>query len=115
MDAATSKGVTLTPAAPSQGVVLARRGTLDQVLDVFLDRAAVLTPFHGVTALVGDFGASGAAVLDVLFGVVPPRGRLPIELPSSMAAVEASRPDVPSDTADPLFAFGHGLTIAQEV
>lgn len=81
------------------------------VLDVFLDRAAVLTPFHGVTALVGDFGASGAAVLDVLFGAVAAQGRLPIELPSSMRAVEDSRPDVASDTADPLFPFGHGLTI----
>ena len=28
---------------------------------------------------------------------------------ASMAAVEASRPDVPFDTADPLFRFGHGL------
>ena len=27
-----------------------------------------------------------------------------------MAAVEASRPDVPFDTADPLFRFGHGLS-----
>lgn len=44
MDAATSKGVTLTPAAPSQGVVLARRGTLDQVLDVFLDNAVRSSP-----------------------------------------------------------------------
>jgi beta-glucosidase len=94
--------------------ITALAGIVPTVLDVFLDRAAVLTPFHGVTALVGDFGASGAAVLDVLFGVVPARGRLPIELPSSMAAVEASRPDVPSDTADPLFPFGHGLTIAGE-
>lgn len=82
------------------------------VIDVFLDRAAVLTPFHGRAALVGDFGASGAAVLDVLFGVVPSEGRLPIELPSSMAAVEASRPDVPSDTQAPLFPFGHGIRLA---
>jgi beta-glucosidase len=28
-----------------------------------------------------------------------------------MAAVEASRPDVPFDTEDPLFRFGHGLTL----
>jgi beta-glucosidase len=34
---------------------------------------------------------------------------LPFDLPSSMAAVVASRPDVPFDTADPLFRFGHGL------
>jgi beta-glucosidase len=26
-----------------------------------------------------------------------------------MTAVEANRPDVPFDTADPLFRFGHGL------
>ena len=81
------------------------------VIDVFLDRAAVLTPFSGVAALVADFGASGAAVLDVLFGDAKPLGRLPIELPSSMAAVEASDPDVPSDTKDPLFRFGHGLSL----
>jgi beta-glucosidase len=27
-----------------------------------------------------------------------------------MAAVRASRPDVPSDTADPLYPYGAGLT-----
>ena len=81
------------------------------VIDVFLDRAAILTPFAGKAALVADFGASGNAVLDVLFGDAKPRGRLPIELPSSMEAVEAGRPDVPSDTRDPLFRFGHGLEL----
>ena len=85
--------------------------TVPTVIDVFLDRAAVLTPFAGVAALVANFGASGAAVLDVLFGDAKPLGRLPIELPSSMAAVEASDPDVPSDTKDPLFRFGHGLPL----
>ncbi len=82
------------------------------VLDVFLERPAILTPFVGaVAAITADFGASDAAVLDVLFGDAVPRGRLPVELPSSMAAVEASRSDVPSDTADPLFGFGHGLQL----
>jgi beta-glucosidase len=41
--------------------------------------------------------------------VSEPQGKLPFDLPSSMAAVVASRPDVPFDTADPLFRFGHGL------
>jgi signal transduction histidine kinase len=44
MDAATSKGLVLTPASPSQGVILARRGTLDQILDVFLDNAVRSSP-----------------------------------------------------------------------
>ena len=41
--------------------------------------------------------------------IIAPQGSLPMELPSSMDAVRASRPDVPFDTADPLFPFGHGL------
>jgi beta-glucosidase len=82
------------------------------VLDVTLDRPAVLTPLDGVaTALVVDYGASDVAILDALSGAVPPRGRLPFELPRSMAAVEASRPDVPSDTADPLYPYGAGLDL----
>ncbi|WP_345762213.1 glycoside hydrolase family 3 protein [Diaminobutyricibacter sp. McL0608] len=84
--------------------------TVPTIVDVFLDRPAILTPFvDDVAAIVGDFGASSAAVLDVLFGDAVPQGSLPMELPSSMDAVRASRPDVPFDTADPLFPFGHGL------
>jgi beta-glucosidase len=80
------------------------------VVDVFLDRPAILAPFaDDVAALVGDFGANPRALLDVLSGAARPEGRLPFDLPSSMAAVEANRPDVPFDTADPLFRFGHGL------
>lgn len=81
------------------------------IVDVFLDRPAIFTPFlDDVSAIVGNFGASNAALLDVLFGEFSPRGKLPMDLPRSMAAVEANRPDVPFDTADPLFRFGHGLT-----
>lgn len=82
------------------------------VVDVFLDRPAILTPIVelGVT-VTGNWGASSAALLDVLSGAASARGRLPFDLPRSMAAVEASRPDVPFDTADPLFRFGHGLDL----
>lgn len=69
------------------------------ILDVHLDRPAILTPL--VTALVVDFGASDAALLDVLTGRIKPRGRLPVELPRSMEAVTSSTPDVPSDTSAP--------------
>ncbi len=83
------------------------------VVDVFLDRPAILTPIvPSAAALLGNFGAHPRALLDVLFGIAEPRGRLPFDLPSSMAAVEANRPDVPFDTAEPLFRFGHGLDLA---
>lgn len=84
--------------------------TVPTVIDVFLNRPAILTPLVAeATALIGNFGASPDALLDVLFGAAEPRGRLPMDLPSSMTAVAASRPDVPFDTVDPLFRFGHGL------
>ncbi|MEV4282869.1 hypothetical protein [Actinoplanes xinjiangensis] len=60
-----------------------------------------------VLDLTGSFGASDEALLDVLFGRSPATGTLP----SSMAAVAASREDVPNDTADPLFPDGHGLRL----
>jgi beta-glucosidase len=83
------------------------------VVDVFLDRPAILTPFAGdVAAIVANYGASARALLDVLVGDARPEGSLPFDLPSSMAAVEANRPDVPFDTADPLFRFGRGLRYA---
>lgn len=82
------------------------------VVDVLADRPPILTPIaEAAAAVTVNWGASGAALLDVLSGAVPARGTLPFDLPRSMAAVEASRPDVPFDTADPLFRFGHGLSL----
>lgn len=80
------------------------------VVDVYLDRPAVLTPLVSAAgALVANYGVTETALLDVLFGVSSPQGALPFDLPRSDAAVAASRTDVPFDTADPLFGFGHGL------
>ncbi|WP_315093123.1 glycoside hydrolase family 3 N-terminal domain-containing protein [uncultured Cellulomonas sp.] len=80
------------------------------ILDVYLDRPAILTPLvEGAAAVVVNFGAGTGPLLDALRGAA--RGRLPFDLPRSMAAVEASREDVPFDTADPLFRFGHGLAL----
>ncbi|WP_432104191.1 glycoside hydrolase family 3 C-terminal domain-containing protein [Streptomyces sp. bgisy091] len=56
-------------------------------------------------------GPSDAALMDVVFGRAKPGGRLPFELPRSMDAVQASRPDVPNDTVDPLFPYGSGFTL----
>ncbi|WP_328471389.1 glycoside hydrolase family 3 C-terminal domain-containing protein [Actinoplanes sp. NBC_00393] len=92
--------------------VLELAGRLPTVVDVWLDRPAVLTPLAGAAAaMVGSFGSSDEALLDVLFGRSPASGTLPFELPSSMAAVEASREDVPNDTEAPLYPYGHGLSL----
>ncbi|MDG1506462.1 MAG: glycoside hydrolase family 3 N-terminal domain-containing protein [Luminiphilus sp.] len=78
---------------------------------VDLNRPAVLTELKNMSgALVGTFGVSDEAMLDVLFGRHNPAGKLPFELPSSMAEVEAQLEDVPDDTANPLFPYGWGLS-----
>ena len=83
------------------------------VIDVALDRAAVLTPLLDLAAaLTVTFGVTDQAWLDAITARVPPQGRLPMELPRSMAAVRASLPDVPG-TADPLFAPGYGLDLVR--
>ena len=80
------------------------------VVDVYLDRPAVLTPLvESAGAITANFGLTESALLDVLFGESTPRGRLPFDLPRSDRAVAASRSDVPFDTVNPLFRFGHGL------
>ncbi|MFI6645959.1 glycoside hydrolase family 3 protein [Streptomyces sp. NPDC050504] len=81
------------------------------VLDVFLERAAVLTPFAnlpGVT-LVGTFGVDDEVLLDAVSGRTSTSGRLPFDLPRSDRAVAEAREDTPFDTLDPVFRFGHGL------
>ncbi|WP_331773445.1 glycoside hydrolase family 3 protein (plasmid) [Embleya sp. NBC_00888] len=82
--------------------------TVPTAIDVFLDRAAILTELaHCATALLADFGADDDLVLDAVFGRSSTPGTLPFDLPSSMRAVEDSREDVPFDTREPLFRCGH--------
>jgi beta-glucosidase len=79
---------------------------------VYLDRPAILTPIvPRVSGLIVDFGASDEALIDGLAGKVMPEGHLPFELPSSEAAVEMQRGDLPHDSAMPLFPIGFGLSL----
>jgi beta-glucosidase len=81
------------------------------VLVLHLERPAVIPELaEACAAIVGVFGSSDEAVSDVLHGRAQPEGRLPFELPSSMDAVRAQKPDVPHDSEAPLYPFGHGLT-----
>jgi beta-glucosidase len=80
------------------------------VLAIFMDRPAVLTSVEPLTdVILANFGASDAAVLDVLTGKATAKGYLPFELPRSMAAVEAQDPAAPDDSADPLYPHGAGI------
>jgi len=81
------------------------------IVDINLDRPAVIPEINAsAKGLLADFGASDAAVLDVIFGKAKPAGKLPFELPSSMEAVRNQKEDLPYDSKDPLYKFGFGLS-----
>jgi Beta-glucosidase-related glycosidases len=83
------------------------------IVTVYLDRPAILVALKDrASALLGNFGISDVALLDVLTGVAQPEGRLPFELPSTMQEVEAQRSDLPHDTAHPLYRLGFGRRYA---
>ena len=83
------------------------------IVDIYLDRPAAIPEIaEQAKALFANYGAAGEAFLDVVFGVdgYAPQGKLPFDLPRSDEAVEASKEDVPFDTENPVFRFGHGLS-----
>ncbi|HVS95856.1 MAG TPA: glycoside hydrolase family 3 N-terminal domain-containing protein [Puia sp.] len=91
--------------------ILQLLNTVPTIVDIYLDRPAVIPDISAkAKGLLADFGASDGAVLDVIFGKAKPGGHLPIELPSSMAAVRAQKEDVPYDSKAPLYKFGYGLS-----
>lgn len=90
--------------------ILALLKTVPTVVDIYLDRPAVIPEIaDAAAALIANYGASDKSVCEVLFGNAAPQGKLPFELPSSMDAVRNQKTDVPYDSENPLFAFGFGL------
>jgi beta-glucosidase len=84
--------------------------TRPTIVDIYLDRPAVIPEIsQQAKGLLANYGASDAAVLDVIFGKAKPEGNLPFELPSSMEAVRNQKEDLPYDSKNPLYKFGFGL------
>lgn len=85
--------------------------TVPTIVVIRLDRPAILTRIAPLaTMLLADFGTTDAALLDGLTDRTRMTGRLPFELPSSMAAVAAQDPATPHDSARPLYPFGYRAT-----
>lgn len=85
------------------------------IANVYLDRPAILAEIsEAVASLMANFGASDEAFARILFGEAEPQGRLPFDIPSSMEAVEKSRPDVPFDTDSPTYRCGFSLSYESE-
>jgi len=98
------------PGQPDFDAIAAISAKVPTVVSVYMDRPAVLTELQPkASAILADFGISDDALLAVVTGAAQPGGRLPFELPSSMAAVAAQASDLPADSARPLYRLGFGL------
>ncbi|BFP41500.1 glycoside hydrolase family 3 N-terminal domain-containing protein [Flavobacteriaceae bacterium GF1] len=76
-----------------------------------LERPAILTPIdEEAKAVMADFGISDKVLAKLVFGEANPEGKMPFELPSSWEAVQKQLEDVPYDSENPLYPFGHGLS-----
>ncbi len=82
------------------------------IVEITLERPAVIPEIAAsAAALLASFGASDAAVMDVIFGRFQPGGHLPFELPSSMDAVRQQKEDLPHDLRIPCFLSALALLI----
>jgi beta-glucosidase len=96
---------------PEKSRILNILNQVPTIVDIYLERPAVIPEIaEKSAALLGNFGANDGTILDVVFGKFAPQGKLPFELPSSMEAVKKQKEDVPYDSENPLFPFGHGLS-----
>ncbi|MFO7933809.1 MAG: glycoside hydrolase family 3 N-terminal domain-containing protein [Bacteroidales bacterium] len=81
------------------------------VVAMYMDRPAVIPEIAAeASAVIAHFGTSDEALLEMVFGLSRPTGKLPFQMPSSMESVKNQQEDVPFDLEYPLFPFGHGLT-----
>lgn len=76
-----------------------------------MERPPVVPEINAASkAVIADFECEDDIILELIYGKFNPTGKLPIEIPSSMEAVENQKEDVPYDSKNPLYPFGHGLS-----
>lgn len=85
------------------------------VVSIYMDRPAVIPKINKKAgAVLAHFGTSDKVMADILFGKAAPGGKLPFELPSSPEAVKNQKEDLPHDSKQPLYPYGHGLGYSTE-
>ncbi|HEX5170323.1 MAG TPA: glycoside hydrolase family 3 N-terminal domain-containing protein [Cyclobacteriaceae bacterium] len=111
---AKSKSWRVTPSLESIQHVMKAVGAERTILAVDFRQPYVLDKecgFLQAGALFATFGASDAALLDIISGAFKPTGKLPYALANSEQAIIKQDPDAPGyPKEDTLFPFGYGLT-----
>ncbi len=91
--------------------ILERTNSKPTITVLTIQRPTVIPEINAASkAVIADFECQDEIILEMIFGKFNPSGKLPIEIPSSVQAVENQLEDVPYDSKDPLYRFGHGLT-----
>ncbi len=104
--------INFKPGDPAYDLLLSNENNIPVVISVYMGRPAILTNIiDKADVVMANFGASDAAVLDVILGRAQAKGRLPFELPASMQRVEQQDPALSNDSQVPLFAYGSGITL----
>ncbi|MDC7124883.1 MAG: glycoside hydrolase family 3 N-terminal domain-containing protein [Spirochaetales bacterium] len=100
--AAIERTIAAKKANPKLKIIVGMTASRPGIVSGFID---------DIDAMIIDFAATDKAFLDVVFWQDgdSPKGRLPYEIPSSQAAVEAQLEDVANDSANPTFEAGYGL------
>lgn len=76
-----------------------------------IDRPPVVPEIDKASkAMIAEFEIEDDIICEMIFGEFNPSGKLPIEIPSSMQAVENQFEDMPYDSENPLYPFGYGLS-----
>lgn len=120
-DAAGNNAAAAAIADTLDAIVAAKEAnpSLKIIIPVSMYRPFVIEPWLAdIDVLAAEFGMSDAALLDMLFqmrdgvqdATLQPTGTLPMEIPSSQAAVYDALEDVPHDSANPSFEIGAGIT-----
>lgn len=97
--------------AEEKNEILKRTKSKPTITILTIQRPPVIPDINAASkAVIADFECQDEILLELIFGQFKPSGKLPIEIPSSVQAVENQLEDVPYDSEKPLYAFGHGLS-----
>ncbi|MBB4955745.1 beta-glucosidase [Agrobacterium vitis] len=110
---ASSQSWKITPTLETIQAIMDEIGASKTILDVNFRNPYVIDQESGLRdsgAIIASFGASDTALLDVLTGKFPPKGKLPFALAATLQAVLDNMPDLPGYQTDTLYPFGFGLT-----
>lgn len=114
---AAAKSRSIYPTLADIKAIMAEIGDPKKVvLSVYFRAPYVMDDASGLKdagAILGTFGVTDVAMMDVLSGKFKPQGKLPFALPKTMKAVQEQKTDRPGfdETTDgALYKFGYGLT-----